>query len=748
MRSLLHSGRLKRPLMQTGTVLALAGALSLVGLFVRGCSWARMDAGSGPKSALPAPDQLTVDVKEFLGFARNHWPVTVGVPFPSGMVTDPSRLTLADDHNAAAPLQTRVLSRWPDGSVRWALLDWQADLEAQQQRVFRVIPGPPAPASQGVRVRDLADRLDIDTGPLQFSIPKKRFAWLQQARLNGVDILSGPISSFFNVDGKRIDGQAPTSVSITESGPARVRVEIRGRYGAAFDYIVRVDAFANQPFVRVLHTFEQHSAEAYTSVRQIGATIPLSLRDKAWYRVGQENAPELSGRLRSDGISIVQEDNETVVVGGSRRPGRASGWIDVGDEQRGVAVAARFFWEQYPQGFRLQPSGVTYNLWAPEVAPAKVGMGSAKTHEVTLYFHDKKPPPLLAIRALTTPLRGWTDPRWTVFSGALRNSIIPSPATDTFLHELNAGYRRYLETADKERWDDSGQVRCPEPAQERPRHGFYGMFNWGDWNYPGYHDTTKGCDAWGNLEYDMTQVLALAYAATGERAYHEGMLVAARHFMDVDRIHYQYEHADWVGMNHPKNPLHFTFELGGVDLGHTWTEGLLSYYYLTGDDRALDAARGIADYLVTRVQGWITYGNPRQWGWPQIALVATYEATGDPKYKEAARAYARRGMRYAPDRFKDFKMGVLAEGLAYTHSITGDNDIADWLNQYAAAVHGQGATADARFLPALAYVARLRARPEYARTASASVMRLKFGNWAKPFTIAGRLGFAILSQMP
>lgn len=273
------------------------------------------------------------------------------------------------------------------------------------------------------------------------------------------------------------------------------------------------------------------------------------------------------------------------------------------------------------------------------------------------------------------------------------------------------------------------------------------MFNWGDWNFPGYHDTTKGCDAWGNLEYDTTQVLALAYAATGERAYYESMVAAARHFMDVDRIYFQPERPTWVGMNHPKNPLHFTFALGGVDLGHTWTEGLLSYYYLTGDERGLHAARGIADYLVRRLRTTVR-GNPRQWGWPQIALTAAYEATGDPEYRRAALEYARGGMAaHAPGTLDSWKVGILAEGLSYTHSVTQDPTIRRWLERYAAAVSKdkRGARIDPRFLPAVGYVGRLTANAHYLGLATATVSRLQFASWGKPFTIAGRIGFRLLS---
>src|SRR5439155_1371620 len=75
------------------------------------------------------------------------------------------------------------------------------------------------------------------------------------------------------------------------------------------------------------------------------------------------------------------------------------------------------------------------------------------------------------------------------------------------------------------------------------------------------------------------------------------------HYPDVDIIHHAPGHPDWVGLNHPHKALHFAWEAAEkVDLGHTWTEGLVSYHRLTGDVRALAAARGIADALAGRVK--------------------------------------------------------------------------------------------------------------------------------------------------
>src|SRR5690606_8296033 len=102
-----------------------------------------------------------------------------------------------------------------------------------------------------------------------------------------------------------------------------------------------------------------------------------------------------------------------------------------------------------------------------------------------------------------------------------------------------------------------------------------------------------------------------------------------------------------------------------------------------GDERGLAVARGIADYLATRVQG-VVRGNPRQWGWPQIALLAVYEATGETRYRDAALRYATRGMEaHPPGKSEHWKLGILADALAHTHAATGDAAVRAWLEEYA-----------------------------------------------------------------
>lgn len=706
--------------------------------------WVVALMGAGPMhAAAPVASQVVATVAETDGSERKNWPLTFGVPWPPGRLREAS-IAIHDAGGTALPVQTRVLSKWPDGSVRWVLADTQVTLAAHESKRLTIARAAAQPAvNKGLQVHERDDRIDIDTGALRFSIPKRRFAIAERVTPAGGKE-TGPVTAVLQRENTPLLASTPRSVTILDRGPLRVRVELAGTYGDGFDYIIRIEAYAGQPLLRVLHTFLNLDPADSVSVPRITIDWSLPPSMSSAYSVGVENSAAQSGEVASDGARFVQVDNEIWRFGDEERPGKLSGWFTLGGGAQTVGVSARWFWQQYPQSVLLAPHRIAYNLWAPEVAPAQVGMGAAKTHELVLWAGNSVKH---AAPSIAQPLVAAVDSAWIARSGALPQAITASLYNEGFLKDLGRAFDRYMQRNATERWDDSGSVNCDGLFGERPRTGAYGMWNWGDWNFPRYHDETKGCDAWGNLEYDTTQVLALGFAATGDAQMSDAMAVAARHFMDVDTVHFQRRHPEWVGMNHPKNPLHFSFELGGIDLGHTWTEGLLSYYYFTGDERGLLAARGIADYLVRRSKGILALANPRQLGWPQIALLAVYAATNEREYLDAARVYARRSLElFKAEKINHWKHGVLADALAYLHEATRDAEVEQWLRTYARVI-GSRRQAEPRFIPGIAYVARLSTDPELRAFALAGVQHIDLGGWGKPFTLAGRLGFRVYSLL-
>jgi hypothetical protein len=702
-----------------------------------------------PCYAKPLAAKLTavsVQVTEPLGQARSGWPLTFGMPVPRGALSKLSAVTILDDQGVPLPVQARSLAQWDDGSTKWVLLDTQVDLKPHQRRTLIVKTGARRRPARSLRVVENTERIDIDTGVLRFAIPTKRYGPFEAVGFDGGSVVQGTKSTL-QLSGAALEARAPLRVTILDRGPLRARVELRGEYGNGFDYVTRIEAYAGQTFLRIWHTFVNRNRADVVELSRLSIEIPLSIPKRAAYDLGIEGAPPVTGAVSRARIRAHQIDNPRYRIDRQEREGRLAGWVQVRAPGLHAGVGGRWFWQEYPKAIEVTRKGISYDLWPAEAKRAKVGVGAAKTHELVVWFTNAEPSSPTDPSGLIEPLVAAVDPSWIARTGALPQAVDPQSAR-MFIEKVREAFRRCRDRNDRERWDDRGTVECPGPEGAIPRVGFYGMWNWGDWGFPGYQDKTKGCDAWGNLEYDTTQVLALAFAATGDTAIHEAMIAAGRHFMDVDRIHFYPRKPTWVGMNHPKNPLHFSFALGGIDLGHTWTEGLVSLYYLTGDERALEAARGIADYLRARAKSGVGRGNARQLGWPQIALLAVADATEEQSYREAALAYAREGMRrHPPNRLRNWKVGILADALAYTHQTAHDDQIEKWLDQYAHAVAAAPAPWDARLLPGTAYVARMRRDEKLRDLVLARAAEIQLGGWGKPFTLNGRIGFRVYSLL-
>lgn len=686
---------------------------------------------------------ITVTVEERGGVARRRWPLTVSLPFSRGALRPDTAVKIVDSHGVATPVQARPLVTWPDGSVRWLLLDTEVTLKAHQAHHLRVQAGRAPSVPVKVHASESDDGIAIDTGVIRFTVPKKRFAIIDAVYLGGAKRpVTAGLSAVLMAGERRGEAQPPARIALTERGPLRVRVELQGSYGNGFDYLVRLEAYAGQPFVRVWHTFINRFPTPYVSLPRVGLELPFNEPYPARYRFGMTDAKPRSGSLR-DGLELFQVDNETHQVDRAPSAGTLAGWIELDGPGGVIGLASRWFWQEYPQSIAARPDRLVYDLWAPQGDPAKAGVGAAKTHEFVVWIAPPHSLPAGIAAVAATPLLGVVDPARIAASGALPLALSPRGASAAFVQKAVEAAYRYAERNDTEVWEDCGAVRCEESGLERQRTGAYGMWNWGDWNFRGYKDTTKGTDSWGNLEYDTALVLALTYASSGDARVHDQMVAAARHFIDVDTIYACPARPEWVGMNHPKNPLHFSFELGGPDLGHTWTQGEIAYFYLSGDERGLAAARGIADYLAERVRNPMR-GNPRQWGWPQVALLAVYDATGERRYRDAAVAYAQGGMAaHPPTASTQWKLGILADGLAYTHAATGDAAIKKWLEAYAAAVMKRQAREDARAFPAVAYVATLNRDRRMRAAARERADQVDLGSWGKPFSVSGRIGFRI-----
>ncbi len=99
---------------------------------------------------------------------RARLPVTVGVPFPQGELKSADSVAVLSGAVALAT-QRAVTGTWPDGSVRWLLLDFQIDYDgtAEQQIEVRYGDGSQAVDPEtGIRLERTEEGLRFDNGCL------------------------------------------------------------------------------------------------------------------------------------------------------------------------------------------------------------------------------------------------------------------------------------------------------------------------------------------------------------------------------------------------------------------------------------------------------------------------------------------------------------------------------------------------------------------------------------------------------
>ena len=150
------------------------------------------------KPELATPIQLIVSTD---GVPRLNEPVTVGVPLPRGRVREAHNWAVS-----GSAVQTQVLAKWPDGSLRWVLVDCQLSTNAPHTR-FTLDTGEPGargPAAP-IRVEATADAIELDTGHLAMT--------LSHHRSDGLSLELDPEllchSTYIGVRRRRLEAQIP-----------------------------------------------------------------------------------------------------------------------------------------------------------------------------------------------------------------------------------------------------------------------------------------------------------------------------------------------------------------------------------------------------------------------------------------------------------------------------------------------------------------------------------------------------------
>lgn len=134
-----------------------------------------------------AAESIALTVVERSGVSREHEPITSGIPFPKGDLRSVEQVRLVCDGHEV-PAQFRAAGWWrPDDSIRWLLVDFQADLAARARQTYTLeygegVSAKAKPAAE-IRLEETADGFVVNTGVARFDVNRKVFDLFREVSL-------------------------------------------------------------------------------------------------------------------------------------------------------------------------------------------------------------------------------------------------------------------------------------------------------------------------------------------------------------------------------------------------------------------------------------------------------------------------------------------------------------------------------------------------------------------------------------
>ena len=625
---------------------------------------------------------------------RISQPCFVSVPLASGVLQNQSYVTIWQN-GKERPVQTKVLSRYPDGSVRYLLVRFLADIPANRaatvelefsdgdrKQQYMETDGKKEKEASGyaadiearagksesmsgmVRCCPLEEGYQVSTGTLEFIVKNSSLGLFEQVCAFGKKydreqfsnsvitseegkqyhlrygdwkvVEEGPVCVILSNQGRMVlkNEKAETEMETQVSGGSEILQPIAGEFGIQCE--TRVTVYAGKQYAEVEQRLINATEQEF-SMHSWEFVVDMQDKTEVGCLRSKEENGEPGGRAAKIRTCVAESNYKTNFL------------VSEDGEAVEKSITAEFLLNQSNEHF----AETFYGTFFADYTGVDGGICA------TIYqAHQNYPKAVLASREglMLKLLPEGCAPAVLQSGMAIKQSFqLLFHSAEEDLQEINhqsimyqmpdrpiVPVRVYEESGlfpdvfvEKQR--QSIDVECALIASADTHTRSYGMLHWGDAPDPGYtaQGRGKGRQVWTNNEYDYPHACMIQYVRTGLRRFFDYCVVAGTHQRDVDICHYS------------KNPLlqdgqweHTAghCEDGVVACSHQWVEGLFDCYHLTGDDRFYEAALGIGGNvlrLLDTPEYQKTGGmSARETGWALRTLVALYQETFDKKWME------------------------------------------------------------------------------------------------------------------
>jgi hypothetical protein len=595
---------------------------------------------------------FTLFAKEASSWRRGE-PVVIGVPLAQKFAMEAGHLALLDAVDREVRCDATALDRWPDGSVRWALLAFRAEFNGDKSSytVRSSGSGGSQSGSQESVPKLLVKKKDsayiIDVGPVQYEIgpgegwpvrnisPSPKGNWLAGLG-NGLHL-------------SMEDGSSPRpeirTIDLEYCGPLRAVAYCRGsaplNSGKRLEIDWRLEFFAGLPVVIVQIVIRNpHRAlhpDGYWELGDHGSALfreaafrlnPEKLADSYPVKYSVDSgAPFFSGAVPfeiyqgSSGGENWQSHNHVNRDG--RVPVKFRGYL-CSDKDRTVgyratpvvaveapggtiALATQQFWQNFPKALEVSEFGISYGLFPRQWNDLhELQGGEQKTHRFALSFGPDgvTEEPLEWFR---NPLVPCLDPGW----------IACTEAVPYFTPAQDDPHKQYVNLVNSAiEGDDTFDIK-------RALVDEYGWRNFGDIYadheavYAENFSSSEPLVSHYNNQYDQIAGLCHHWMRSGDRRWWPLFNELASHVIDIDIYHtdedkaaynfglfwHTFHYLDAGRSTHRSYPRVGKSNGGGPSNEHIYATGLMLHYFITGNKPSRDSAVELAQFIIDADDG-------------------------------------------------------------------------------------------------------------------------------------------------
>ena len=584
-------------------------------------------------------------IKEKSGSPIYAAPLLFGIPLPRGRFFNHKELDLITDNNTVLLSDISITSLWPDNSIKWCLVKSQVSLGANEQiklGVFRTRHKVNKVQCIPSCISETDSRISIKTKNCEFSFNKNKFNLFDHVKKNGHDLINHGFclldtKQHQTLEAKITDYQyqttpsteCPLSAQITFTGKfLSDSNELLANFEARFVLFIATDVVKCSI---ALHN--PKSAQHCTGLWDLGDphslfinsfNLGFLLKDKGvfsfklkqnaqWQNVashdltiyqessGGENWNSPNHKNYQNKVpfklnGFVCESHNATLESGHR----ASPTFNIKSEHSSTSLFIENFWQNFPKSLQIDNEKLTIGLFPDQFQEGiELQPGEKKTHTFYLSFNDNKE----TLACFEEPPEVTLNPAWVEKSRVFPN-FSTDTADDVILNIINEGltstnnFFNNREAIDEYGWRNFGDIFADHETD----------------NYTGNELFISHY----NNQYDPIYGFLRQYALTGEYRWFILADDLAKHIVDIDIYHTQFDKEEYNGglfwhtdhyldaatsshrsySRHQKSNAYMDHAGGGGPGGqHCYTTGLLYHYLITGNEPSKLAIKQLLDWI-------------------------------------------------------------------------------------------------------------------------------------------------------